>query len=115
MEGTDNGIPNYATMRGDSVFVDTEKMKWAPYLNPLGAKFYTAEEFQRMQMELVEANAAKLPKITDSFEEQYKKAHPEYNGERIFRFENSSKLYNLDEIPILMYQKFLRESGYDTE
>lgn len=59
MEGTNEGVPDYSITVGDSMFVDKEKIQWAKYLNPLGAKFYTAEEFQKQQMELVEKNAEK--------------------------------------------------------
>lgn len=69
MEGTDNGVPDYSLVRGDSVYVDKDKIKWAEYLNPLGGRFYTAEEFHKQQMEFIAANAAKLPKITDSYAE----------------------------------------------
>ncbi len=47
MEGTDNGIPDYSIMIGDSMFVDKGKVQWAKYLNPLGSRFYTAEEMHK--------------------------------------------------------------------
>lgn len=47
MEGTNKGIPDYSITKGDSMYIDKEKIQWAKYLNPLGVKFYTAEEFSK--------------------------------------------------------------------
>lgn len=63
LDGTNKGVPDYTLAKDNSVYVDTDKIKWAPYFNPLGSRFYTAEEFQKRQRELIEANAAKLPKL----------------------------------------------------
>lgn len=63
MEGTNEGVPDYSITIGDSMFVDKEKIQWAKYLNSLGSQFYTAEEFQKQQRELVENNAAKSSQV----------------------------------------------------
>ena len=68
MEGTDKGIPDYSVTKGDSMYIDKEKIQWAKYLNPLGIKIYTGEEFMKQQAEMIEANRAKLSKITGSHE-----------------------------------------------
>ena len=44
MNGTNKGVPDYSVTVGDSMYIDTEKMQWAKYTNPLGARFYTAIE-----------------------------------------------------------------------
>jgi hypothetical protein len=44
LAGTNNGLPDYSITVGDSMYVDKSKIQWAQYMNPLGAKFYTAEE-----------------------------------------------------------------------
>lgn len=59
MEGTDKGIPDYSVTKGDSMYIDKEKIQWAKYLNPLGIKIYTGEEFMKQQAEMIEANRAK--------------------------------------------------------
>ena len=63
MAGTKDGIPEYTYTKGDSVYIDREKAKYAVYMNDFGAKFYTAEEFQKMQEEIIEENAKKLRKV----------------------------------------------------
>ena len=65
--GTNKGIPNFSITVGDSMYIDKEKIQWAKYTNPLGARFYTAEEMQQMQMEIIAANEEKLTKLTDSY------------------------------------------------
>ena len=52
MNGTNKGVPDYSVTVGESMYIDTEKMQWAKYTNPLGARFYTAEEMQQMQEEI---------------------------------------------------------------
>ncbi|SCY11378.1 hypothetical protein [Butyrivibrio sp. INlla14] len=59
-------------------------------------RFYSAEEMQKMQEDLMARNLAKKPKLSAT--EIYRQNHPEYNGEAIFRFGNSAKLYTAEEI-----------------
>ena len=33
------------------MYIDKDKMQWAKYTNPLGARFYTAEEMQQSREE----------------------------------------------------------------
>ncbi len=58
--GTNKGVPDYSVTVGDSMYIDKEKMQWAKYTNPLGARFFTAEEMHQMQMEIIAANKEKL-------------------------------------------------------
>ncbi len=60
INGTNKGVPDYSIMVGDSMYIDKDKMQWAKYTNPLGARFYTAEEMHQMQMEIIAANEEKL-------------------------------------------------------
>lgn len=39
LRGTNNGVPDYSKVVGDSMYIDREKMKYASYMNPLG--FFT--------------------------------------------------------------------------
>lgn len=48
--GTNKGVPDFSITVGDSMYIDKDKMQWAKYTNPLGIRFYTAEEMHRMQM-----------------------------------------------------------------
>ena len=50
-EGTDHGVPDYTVTKGDSMYVDRDKLPWAKYMNFPGAKLYTREEMMRMQEE----------------------------------------------------------------
>ncbi len=54
--GTNKGVPDFSITVGDSMYIDKDKMQWAKYTNPLGVRFYTAEEMHRMQMEIIAAN-----------------------------------------------------------
>ncbi len=63
MNGTNKGVPDFSITVGDSMYIDKDKIQWAKYTNPLGVKFYTAEEMQQMQMEIIAANKAKLKKL----------------------------------------------------
>lgn len=67
MNSTNKGIPDYSVTVGDSMYIDREKIQWAKYFNSFGNKFYTAEEFQRQQMEIVAANASKKTKIENLY------------------------------------------------
>lgn len=60
INGTNKGVPDFSVTVGDSMYVDRDKVQWAKYTNPLGTRFYTAEEMHRMQMEIIAANKAKL-------------------------------------------------------
>lgn len=64
MEGTNKGVPDYSMTIGDSMYIDKDKIQWAKYLNSFGNQFYTAEEFQKQQMELIASNASKKTKIS---------------------------------------------------
>ncbi len=68
MKGTNKGIPDYSVTVGDSMYIDKEKVQWAKYLNPLGIRFYTAEEMYRRQAELMATNTINKTKITDSYD-----------------------------------------------
>ena len=111
LEGTNNGIPDYSITVGDSMYVDKEKVQWAQYMNPLGVKFYTAEEMAQMQAELIEKNTATLHKLSDPYSILYKKLHPEYNGERIFCEYPGGPLYTADEIMEIMNHN-LKDAKY---
>ena len=114
LEGTNNGIPDYSYTVGDSMYIDREKVQWAQYMNPFGAKFYTAEEMAQMQAELIEKNTATLHKLSDPYSILYKKLHPEYNGERIFCEYPGGPLYTADEIMEIMNRN-LKDAKYQAE
>lgn len=113
MNGTNKGVPDYSVTVGDSMYIDTDKMQWAEYMNPLGARFYTAEEMHQMQMERIKANEASLTKLTDwdAYEEMYKENHPEYNGEKICCEYPGGPLYTVKEMAELQYRKILDTMG----
>ena len=115
LEGTNNGIPDYSFTVGDSMYIDKEKAQWAQYMNPLGAKFYTAEEMAKMQAELIEKNTATLHKLSAPYSLIYKKlVDPEYNGERIFCEYPGGPLYTADEIMEVMNRN-LKDAKYQAE
>lgn len=114
LEGTNNGIPDYSFTVGDSMYIDKEKVQWAQYMNPLGAKFYTAEEMAQMQAELIEKNTATFHKLSDPYSMLYKKLHPEYNGERIFCEYPGGPLYTADEIMEIMNRNS-KDAKYQAE
>ena len=89
------------------MYVDRDKVQWAKYMNAPGVKLYTREEMMKMQEELIEANKAKLTKLSEPYSEIYKKIHPEYNGERIFCQYPGGPLYTADEIAEKMMQNLL--------
>ena len=100
---------------GDSMYIDKEKVQWAQYMNPLGAKLYTAEEMAKMQAELIEKNTATLHKLSDPYSILYKKlVDPEYNGERIFCEYPGGPLYTADEIMEVMNRN-LKDAKYQAE
>lgn len=111
MEKTNKGVPDYSITIGDSVYIDKEKMQWAKYLNPLGGKFYTREELLQKQEEILAANAEKLCKFTDPYEDIYKISHPNYNGEKIFCEYPGGALYTANEIAKLMYDRYLKTNN----
>ena len=117
INGTDKGVPDYSITIGDSMYIDKDKMQWAKYTNPLGTRLYTAEEMHQMQMEIIEANQAKLTKLTDwdAYEEMYKKNHPEYNGEKICCEYPGGSLYTVKEMAQLQYRKMLESMGVTEE
>ncbi len=117
MSGTNKGVPDYSITVGDSMYIDKDKMQWAKYTNPLGARFYTAEEMHQMQVEIIAANEAKLTKFTDwdAYEEMYKKNHPEYNGEKICCEYPGGPLYTVKEMAELQYRKMLERMGTTEE
>ena len=67
MNGTNKGVPDFSMKIGDSTYIDKNKIQWAKYTNPLGARFYTAEEMQQMQREIIAANQAKLTKLNNVY------------------------------------------------
>ena len=67
MNGTNKGVPDFSMKIGDSTYIDKDKIQWAKYTNPLGARFYTAEEMQQMQREIIAANQAKLTKLNNVY------------------------------------------------
>ena len=117
INGTNKGVPNFSITVGDSMYVDADKAQWAKYTNPLGTRFYTAEEMHRMQMEIMAANEAKLTKLTDwdAYEEMYKEKHPEYNGEKICCEYPGGPLYTVKEMAELQYRKMLERMGVTEE
>jgi hypothetical protein len=63
LAGTNNGLPDYSITVGDSMYVDKSKIRWAQYMNPMGAKFYTAEEMLRIQNETIRGNLANATRL----------------------------------------------------
>lgn len=51
INGTNKGVPDFSITVGDSMYVDKDKAQWAKYTNPLGSRFYTAEEMQQKREE----------------------------------------------------------------
>ena len=115
INGTNKGVTVYSITEGDSMYIDKDKMQWAKYTNPLGARFYTAEEMYQMQMEIIAANEEKLKAQQVSYEEMYKRTHPDYNGERIFRTISGRQLYTANEIDELLYKEMLERMGTTEE
>ena len=115
INGTNKGVPDYSITVGDSMYIDKDKMQWAKYTNPLGVRFYTSEEMHQMQMEIMAANEEKLKAQQVSYEEMYKRTHPEYNGERIFRTISGGQLYTANEIDELLYKEMLERMGTTEE
>lgn len=117
VEGTNKGVPDYSITVGDSMYIDKEKIQWAKYMNPLGTKFYTAEEMYQMQVELIAANKTKLHKLTDwdAYEDNYKKVHPGYNGEKICCEYPGGPLYTVSEIAQIMWKNLLKEQNLTEE
>ena len=115
INGTNKGVTVYSITEGDSMYIDKDKMQWAKYTNPLGARFYTAEEMYQMQMEIIAANEEKLKAQQVSYEEMYKRTHPDYNGERIFRTISGGQLYTANEIDELLYKEMLERMGTTEE
>ena len=108
---TNKGVPDYSITVGDSMYIDEDKTQWAKYTNPLETRFYTAKEMHKMQMEIIAANEKKLKAQQVSYEEMYKRLHPDYNGERIFRLNSGEQLYTANEIDELRYKEFLNRMG----
>ncbi len=108
MQETKNGVPDYTVTKGDSTYIDTEKAKWAKYMNQDIGSFYTAEEMMRMQEEEMEKNREGLYGLFD-YENIYRLSHPEYRGERIFCEYPGGPLYTASEISKRMYQNYLEQ------
>lgn len=66
LEGTDNGIPNYGIGDGENMRIDRDKIGWAKYMNPLGIRFYTGEEFAAMIAKQIEENAARQKQLQET-------------------------------------------------
>lgn len=114
LEGTNNGIPDYSFMVGDSMYIDREKIQWAQYMNPLGIKICTAEEMAQKWAEMIENNAAADHKLSDPYSAFYKRLHPDYNGERIFCEYPGGTLYTADEIMEIMNRNW-KDEKYQAE
>ena len=115
INGTNKGVPDYSITVGDSMYIDTDKMQWAKYTNPLETRLYTAEEMRQMQVEIIAANEEKLKAQQVSYEEMYKRTHPDYNGERIFRTISGGQLYTANKIEELLYKEMLERMGTTEE
>ena len=117
INGTNKGISDYSITKGDSVYIDKDKMQWAKYTNPLDVRFYTAEEMHRMQVAIIAANEAKLTKLTDwdAYEADYKKSHPGYNGEKICCEYPGGPLCTVKEMAELQWRKMLEQMGITEE
>lgn len=63
MQATKDGVPEYTYTVGDSTYIDKEKAKYAPYMNPFGARFYTEEEMLQNLQEQIRENTAKYKSI----------------------------------------------------
>jgi L-rhamnose mutarotase len=105
LAGTNNGIPDYSITAGDSMYIDKSKVQWAKYVNHPVAKIYTAREMAEMVAQEFERNQAELTSLSASYSETYKKLHPEYHGEAIFCEYPGGRLYTVDEIGKLMYER----------
>ncbi len=108
LQGTDAGVPDYTVTDGDSVYIDRDKAQWAKYMNQDIGSFYTAQEMEQMQADLIAQNIAKLPKLTGPYENIYRQLHPEYRGERIFCEYPGGPLYTANEIGRKMYENYLQ-------
>lgn len=68
LEGTNNGIPNYGIGDENNMRIDRDKIGWAKYMNPLGIRFYTGEEFAAMIAKQIEENSSNMKKLTQNME-----------------------------------------------
>lgn len=104
-QGTKNGVPDYSIVKDGSMYVDEAKAKYAPYMNPFGARFYTAEEMWEQQEKIIKENTEKT-KISYQ-DKMYQIRHSEYNGERMFCEYPGGPLYTAAEIERRMYLRVL--------
>ena len=95
---TDHGIPDYTYTEGDSTYIDKEKVKYAPYMNPFGNQMLTQTELMAKQAEIIEENAKKLKQRIGSYADEYRRSHPDYKGERIFCEYPGGPLYDAEGI-----------------
>lgn len=103
-DGTDNGVPNYSITIGDSMYIDKEKVKFAPYMNSHSSKMYTGEEMMALQEGMIRQATERLHRNQLSATEIYRQHHPDYNGERIFCEYPGGLLYNAEEILNKMFE-----------
>lgn len=110
LKGTDNGVPNYGIGDETQMRIDESKIRWAQYMNPLSTKFYTAEEFAKMLAETIEENKSHHTKLSDigAYTAEYRRQHPEYRGEAIFRLNNDGKYYTAYEIGRMLYEEAMQ-------
>ncbi|MDE6386501.1 MAG: hypothetical protein K2L82_01690 [Lachnospiraceae bacterium] len=64
-ETTKDGVPDYTYEKDGSTYIDRDKAKYAKYMNDFGARFYTAEEMEQMQSEIIRENSKGLKKLSD--------------------------------------------------
>ena len=62
-ETTKDGVPDYTYEKDGSTYIDREKVKYAKYMNSFGARFYTAEEMEQMQKEIIRENQKGLRRL----------------------------------------------------
>ena len=63
VETTKDGVPDYTYEKDGSTYIDREKVKYAKYMNGFGARFYTAEEMEQMQSEILRENQKGLQRL----------------------------------------------------
>lgn len=105
MEGTDNGVPDYSVVKGDSVYFDRDKMQWAEYLNPLDVRIYTAEELQGYVDEQIKANQSKKLKLEEMLERSYVNAR-----NMKYSFAGEDSIYTFDEFIDRLRETYFSEA-----
>ncbi|MDE7325825.1 MAG: hypothetical protein K2N63_06065 [Lachnospiraceae bacterium] len=107
---TENGVPDYTITKGDSTYIDRDKIQWAKYMMDQDfGTFHTAQEMEQMQAEEIAKNQEGLHKLSDLYGNIYRLSHPEYRGERMFCEFLGGPLYTADEIGKRMYENYLKQ------